>query len=157
MGKLIEKVTMTNTKICLPIVALVIGFANACLAFQVHSLLFCLLPLLAFALGYFSSSWKTGLLSSFLLFIGYTTATAFMRVPPSSFDPVEYLINFIYGGFILCIIGCGAPTVKRGIKHFKAISVIVLLALLVSWGGFLSFPRYSYCYQVIIGRCCKVM
>jgi len=99
-------------RIYIPIIALVVGFANACLAFQVHSMLFCLLPLLAFTFGYFSSSWKTGLLSSFLLFISYTTATAFMRVPVSCFDPIDYLFNFVYGGFVLCIIGCGASTVK---------------------------------------------
>lgn len=137
-------------KICLPIIALAIGFANACLAFQVHSMLFCLLPLWAFAFGYFSSSWKIGLLSSFLLFIGYTTATAFMRVPIHSFDVADYFMNFFYGGFILCLIGCGAPTVKRRVKSFKSVGVLVLLTLLVSWCGYSSFPRYSYCYQVII-------
>lgn len=137
-------------KICLPIIALAIGFANACLVFQVHSMLFCLLPLLAFAIGYFSSSWKTGLLSSFLLFIGYTTATAFMRVPIHSFDVADYFMNFFYGGFILCIIGCGAPTVKRGAKSFKSIGTLIILVLLVSWCDYLSFPKYSYCYQVII-------
>ncbi len=137
-------------RIYVPIIALAIGFANACLAFQVHSMLFCLLPLWAFAFGYFSSSWKTGLLSSFLLFIGYTTATAFMRVPISFFDPVDYLFNFVYGGFILCLVGCGAPTVKRGAKSFKSIGTLIILVLLVSWCGYLSFPKYSYCYQVII-------
>ncbi len=137
-------------RIYIPVIALAIGFANACLAFQVHSMLFCLLPLWAFAFGYFSSSWKTGLLSSFLLFIGHTTATAFMRVSISFFDPVDYLFDFVYGGFLLCLIGCGAPTVKKAIKSFKSISVLVLLALLVSWCGYLSFPKYSYCYQVII-------
>lgn len=134
-------------RIYLPIIALAIGFANACLAFQVHSMLFCFLPLFAFALGYFSS-WKTGLLSSFLLFISYTSATAFMI---GWSDPIfDYLINFVYGGFILCIIGCGAPTVKRGTKSFKSISVLVVLVLLVSWCGYLSFPKYSYTYKVII-------
>jgi hypothetical protein len=138
-----------SKKIYLPIIALAIGFANACVAFQVHSMLFCLLPVWAFLLGYFSS-WKTGLLSSFLLFVGYTTVTAFMRVPISSLDPADYLLNFVWGGFILCIIGCGAPLVRRGVKNFKSIGVLVLLALLLVWCGFLSFPGYSYCYQVII-------
>jgi hypothetical protein len=140
---------MVSKKIYLPIIALAIGFANACVAFQVHSMLFCLLPLWAFVFGYFSS-WKTGLLSSFLLFVSYTTVTAFMRDPISSFDPIEYLTNFFYGGFILCIIGCGAPLVRRGVKNFKSIGVLVILALLLVWCGFLSFPRYSYCYQVLI-------
>lgn len=140
---------MVSKKIYLPIIALAIGFANACVAFQVHSMLFCLLPLWAFLFGYFSS-WKTGLLSSFLLFVSYTTATAFMRVPISSFDPIDYLLNFVWGGFILCIIGCGAPLVRRGVKNFKSIGVLVIMALLLVWCGFLSFPGYSYCYQVII-------
>jgi hypothetical protein len=72
-----------------------------------------------------------------------------MRV--SSFDPADYLLNFVWGGFILCIIGCGAPLVRRGVKNFGSIGVLVLLALLLVWCGFLSFPGYSYCYQVIIG------
>jgi hypothetical protein len=113
-------------------------------------MLFCLLPLWAFVFGYLSS-WKTGLLSSILLFISYTTVTAFMRVSISSFDPIDYLFNFFYGGFILCIIGCGAPLVRKGVKNFKSIGVLVITALLLVWCGFLSFPRYSYCYQVIIG------
>jgi hypothetical protein len=137
-------------KICLPIIALAIGFANACLAFQVHSMLFCLLPLWAFAFGYFSSSWKTGLLSSFLLFIGYTSATTLMIRGVFGIDPVDYLYNFLFGGFILCLVGCGAPTVKRGVKNFKSIGTLIILVLLVSWCGYLSFPKYSYCYQVII-------
>lgn len=145
-----REIEPVNKKICLPIIALAIGFANACLAFQVHSMLFCLLPLWAFAFGYFSLSWKTGLLSSFLLFIGYTTATAFMRVPISFFDPADCWLNFFYGGFILLLVGCGAPTVKRGAKSFKAIGTLIILVLLVSWCGYLSFPKYSYCYQVII-------
>jgi hypothetical protein len=143
---------MVSRKIYLPIIALAIAFANACVAFQVHSMLFCLLPLWAFLFGYFSS-WKTGLLSSFLLFVSYTTVTAFMRNPISSFYPngfLEYPINFAWGGFILCIIGCGAPLVKKGVKNFKSIGVLVILALLLVWCGFVSFPRYSYgCWLTI--------
>jgi len=140
---------MVNKKIYLPIIALVVGFANACVAFQVHSMLFCLLPLWAFLLGYFSS-WKTGLLSSFLLFVSYTTATAFIRNLIFPFDPLEYLLNFFFGGFILCIIGCGAPLVRKGVKNFKSIGVLVILALLLVWCGFVSFPRCSYGYWVTI-------
>lgn len=65
-------------------------------------------------------------------------------------DPVDYLYNFLFGGFILCLVGCGAPTVKRGVKNFEAIGVLVLLVLLLSWCGYRSFPRYAYIYQVII-------
>lgn len=140
---------MISKKIYLPIIALAIGFANACVAFQVHSMLFCLLPLWAFVFGYFSS-WKTGLLSSFLLFVSYTTVTVFIRNLIFPFEPLEYLINFFYGGFILCIIGCGAPLVRKGVKNFKSIGVLVILALLLVWCGFVSFPRYSYGYWVTI-------
>jgi hypothetical protein len=140
---------MVNKKIYLPIIALVVGFANACVAFQVHSMLFCLLPLWAFLFGYFSS-WKTGLLSSFLLFVSYTTVTALMRNLIFPFEPLEYLLNFFYGGFILCIIGCGAPLIRKGVKNFKSIGVLVILALLLVWCGFVSFPRYSYGYWVTI-------
>jgi hypothetical protein len=140
---------MVNKKIYLPIIALVVGFANACVTFQVHSMLFCLLPLWAFLFGYFSS-WKTGLLSSFLLFVSYTTVTALMRNLIFPFEPLEYLLNFFYGGFILCIIGCGAPLVRKGVKNFKSIGVLVILALLLVWCGFVSFPRYSYGYWVTI-------
>jgi hypothetical protein len=136
-----------SRKIYLPIIALVVGFANACIAFQVHSMLFCLLPLWAFIFGYLSS-WKTGLLSSFLLFVSYTTATEFMRQPIAFFDPAVYALNFVRGGFILCIIGWGAPSVRKEVKNFKSIGVLVIMALLLVWCGFVSFPRYSYVYWV---------
>jgi hypothetical protein len=61
----------------LPLLALVVGFVSAFITAGLHSLFFCLVPLLAFAFGYFSS-WKGGLLSGFLLFLGYTIATAIM-------------------------------------------------------------------------------
>jgi hypothetical protein len=113
-------------------------------------MLFCLLPLWAFVFGYFSS-WKTGLLSSILLFVSYTTVTAFMRYPIYSFEPngfYEYLFNFVWGGFILCIIGCGATSVRKGVKKFKSIGVLVITALLLVWCAFVSFPRYDYGYWV---------
>jgi hypothetical protein len=49
-------------RIYIPLIALGIGFANAFLAFHVQSLFFCLLPLLAFTFGYFSSSKKGSLI-----------------------------------------------------------------------------------------------
>lgn len=136
-------------KLYIPLIALGIGFANAFLAFHVHSLFFCLLPLWAFAFGYFTS-WKTGLLSSFLLFIGYTTATSLIR----SASPVDYLVDYIYnfitGGWALCLIGGGAPMVKRKLRSLQATAVLVILVFLVSWCGYVSLPGSSYYYQVII-------
>ncbi len=138
---------MSSRSICLPIIAVVVGFVNAFAAFQVHSMLFCLLPLWAFGFGYFSSR-KTGLLSGFLLFMSYTTAITFMGYP--TFEPLEYLFNFLAGGFVLCIIGYGALSVRRGVKTFRSIGVLVVLALLVGWCAFISFPRYTYSYWVTI-------
>jgi len=40
--------------------------------------------------------------------------------------------------------------IKRGIKHSASIAVLVILALLISWCGYQSFPRYSYSYCVVI-------
>jgi len=140
---------MSSRSIYLPVVAVVLGFANAVAAFQVHSMLFCLLPLWAFGFGYFSSR-RTGLLSGFLLFMSYTTATTFMRWPTSQFEPLEYLFNFLAGGFVLCIIGYGALSVKRGVKTFRSIGVLVVLALLVGWCVFLSLPRYTLTYWATI-------
>jgi hypothetical protein len=136
-------------RIYIPLIALGIGFANAFLAFHVHSLLFCLLPLSAFAFGYFST-WKTGLLSGFLLFIGYTTATSLLWGASPADYLLDYLHNFLWGGCLLCVIGTGAPLVKRKLRSLQAAGVLVILVFLVSWCGFLSFPSSSYYYQVII-------
>ncbi|MFU8796657.1 MAG: hypothetical protein ACNA7X_05125, partial [Dehalococcoidia bacterium] len=140
---------MASRSVYLPITAVVLGFGNALAAFQLHSMLFCLLPLWAFVFGYLSSR-RTGLLSGFLLFMSYTTATTFMRWPISQFEPLEYLFNFISGGFVLCIIGYGAFSVRRGVKNFRSIGVLVLAALLVGWCVFLSLPRYTLtCWATI--------
>jgi len=125
-----------------------VGFVNAFLAFQFHSMLFGLVPLWAFAFGYFSS-WRIGLLNGFLLFLGYTSAISLMR-PGTAFEPVDYFYNFLMGGFALCLIGGAAPVVKKGVRNFKAVIVLIILALLVSWCGYLSLPKYGYYYQVII-------
>ena len=89
-------------KIYLPLIALVVGFVSALLTASVHSMLFCLLPLLAFTIGYFSS-WRWGLLNGFLLFLGYTMATALMwfGIGPNLFYPLQYFYAFIFGGFSL--------------------------------------------------------
>ena len=141
------------------LIALVTGFANALLAFQINSLFFCLLPLWAFAFGYFSSSKMgalIGLLSAFLLFMGYTTTISFLLISTSSLDnmPIDYIYNFIVGGWCLCLIGYGVPLVKRslvtkGIKSPEAAALLIILVLLVSWCTFLSLPKYTYYYQVI--------
>ncbi len=131
----------------LPVVAPVVGFANAYFAFQLNSLLFGLVPLWAFVFGYFTSR-KTGLLSGFLLFLGYSAVTSVVMYG-TPFEVVGYIGSFVLGGFLLCLIGYGAPAVKR-LRSFKAAGVLVVLALSVFYSGFISFPRYDYYYQVII-------
>jgi len=54
------------------LIAMLLGIASALLAFKFHSLFYCLIPIWAFALGYFTS-WRWGLLAGFLLFTGYET------------------------------------------------------------------------------------
>lgn len=135
----------------LPILALVLGFVCAFVTAQVHGLFFCLLPILAFFLGYFSS-WRWGLLSGFLLFVGYTFATALMWYGASLnlLYPLQYFYAFITGGFIILLISALAPFVRRGIAKVGSIVVMVLVAVVVVWCGFQAWPTYSYYYQVVI-------
>jgi hypothetical protein len=64
--------------------------------------------------------------------------------------PIDYIYNFILGGWCLCLIGYGAPFVRGKIRSIKAGAVLIFLVLLFSWCTFLSLPTYSYYYQVII-------
>jgi len=135
----------------LPIVALAAGFIWAFVTVGIHSMLFAFLPLLAFAFGYFST-WRWGLLSGFLLFLGYTIATALMwfGIGPNLIYPLQYFYAFIFGGFSLLLIGALAPIVRRDIRKIGAVVVLIILAFLVVWCGFQAWPAYSYYYQVII-------
>jgi len=135
----------------LPVIALVAGFVWAFIAAGVHSVLFTLLPLLAFIFGYFST-WRWGLLNGFLLFLGYTFATALMwfGFGPNLIYPLQYFYAFIFGGFSLLLIGALAPVVRRGIHRKGSIVVLVIVAVFMVWCGFQSWPAYSYYYQVII-------
>lgn len=137
-------------RIYLPIFALLLGFVSAFVTTGVHSLFFALLPIMAFAFGYFSS-WRWGLLCGFLLFISYTFATALMwEVPYAFFGISQYIGAFITGGFSICLIGTLAPIVKRGIGKIGAIAVLLVLAVVVSWCAYISMPNYRYIYQVMI-------
>jgi len=134
----------------LPIIALVVGFIWALIAAGVHSILFALLPLLAFALGYFYS-WRWGLLNGFLLFFGYTMATAIMwRDVLNAINILTYFYTFTSGGFSLLLIGALAPLMKKGIRKFGSLAVIVLVAVAISWCAYEALPTYSYYYQVIV-------
>ena len=135
----------------LPLIALSAGFIWAFITAGVHSMFFALLPLLAFAFGYFPT-WRWGLLNGFLLFLGYTLATALMwfGFGPNLIYPLQYFYTFTSGGFSLLLIGALAPLVKKGIRNFGSITVIILLAATVSWCAYDALPTYSYYYQVII-------
>ncbi len=137
------------------ILASVIGFANAYCAFQLASLLLCLLPIWAFLLGYFFSrkteSWGLFLNIGYILYIGYLVG---VFLTTTGFYMWGLFWDFCFGGLTLCVIGYAAPAVKR-VKSFKAAfkaaGVLFVLVLSILYFGFTSAPRYSYSYTVIIG------
>ncbi len=117
-----------------------------------HSLFFVLLPLMAFAFGYFSS-WRWGLLCGLLLFISYTFALSLVWWGPGSPNllyPLPYITAFIAGGFSLLLIGTLAPMVRKGARSFGPITALAILAIVVGWCGYTALPHYSYYYQVAI-------
>jgi len=131
-------------KILLPLIALAAGFANAFLAAGIHSLFFVLLPLLAFVFGY-SSTWRCGLLYGFLLFIGYTFATALMWEVANAFLGIsQYIVAFIAGGFTILLLGALAPNLRKSIKKPVAIASLIILVGVIVWCGYISIPRYWY-------------
>ncbi len=139
-------------KIYLPLIALIVGFGLAFLAAGVSSLFFMLLPIMAFAFGYFSS-WRWGLLNGFLLFDGYTFAISLIWWgidSPNLLYPLPYIAAFIAGGFGILLIGALAPKVRKGIKNVGSIAALVILAAMVGWCGYSAIPHYSYYYQVAI-------
>ena len=135
----------------LPIIALVAGFIWAFVTAGAHSMLFVLLPLVAFVFGYFST-WRWGLLNGFLLFLGYTLATALMwfGIGPNLIYPLQYFFAFIFGGFSLLLIGALAPLARKGFRKIRAVVALIILAFFMVWCGFQAWPAYSYYYQVII-------
>ncbi len=133
-----------------PLAALLAGFGLAFLAAGVSGLFFVFLPVIVFAFGYFSS-WRWGLLYGFLLFGGYTFATALMwEVPYAFFGISQYIGAFVSGGFSICLIGALAPVAKQGIGKISSIAVLVALAAAVGWCTYVSIPNYRYTYQVMI-------
>jgi hypothetical protein len=134
----------------LPIAAMLAGFINALLAGGVHSTFFILLPVMAFIFGYFSS-WRWGLLYGFLLFAGYTFATALMwEVGYALVGISQYIGAFILGGFSILLIGALAPMVRRGIKKAGAIIVLLILVGVVAGCIYISVPRYRHSYGLNI-------
>jgi hypothetical protein len=137
-------------KIYIPAAALVTGFGLAFLAAGVSSYFFVLLPIAAFALGFFST-WRWGLLCGFLLYAGYTFALSLIWYgidSPNLFYPIHYFSAFLGGGFCLLLIGALASKVRKGIRGFASVAVIVITVVTVGWCGYSAIPRYSYYYQV---------
>jgi len=137
-----------------PLAALVIGVASAYIAVLYTSAAFCLLPVLAFLFGYFSS-YRAGLISAVLLYVGYT-ATLF-PMPDIYFGASDYLYYlgrglpfFLFFGFLFCMIGYGGQLVRRGVRRSWSVEIVVLLVLLVSWCVFVSWPRHEYYYELVI-------
>jgi len=158
-GKLLKKYLPS---IALPLIAIIVGYFSAYLAATVHSIFFVLLPLLTFALAYFSS-W-TGFLCGFLLFLEYTFTTLILRSGsgfgwPEMYNASEYFITaFTNGGFILVLVGSLAPVLrmvirKRGIRNVASATVLVTLVCLIVWCGSLAWSkaRTSYEYFCSIG------
>jgi hypothetical protein len=134
----------------LPALSLVLGFGLALLAGGVHSTFFVLLPVLAFALGYFSP-WGLGLVNGLLLFLSYTFATALMWEVRWAFLGIpQYMGAFIAGGFSIPLIGALGSFAGKGIRNISTIIVLVLLVGTVAGCGYLSVPRYRYNYGMNI-------
>lgn len=138
-------------KFFLPLIALVVGFCLAFLAAGVSSYFFVLLPILAFAFGYFSS-WRLGLLCSLLLFGSYTFAISLVWWGNHSnlFTPLPYIAAFITGGIGILLIGVLSPMVRKSIKRAVSILALVILAGMIGLCAYSAMPHYGYYYQVAI-------
>jgi hypothetical protein len=139
-------------RIYLPLLALVIGLLLAFLAAGVSSYFFVLLPISAFAFGYFSS-WRLGLLCGSLLFAGYTLMISvvwFGFNNPNLLYPTPYIGAFIMGGFGVLLTGALASQLRKGLKRVGSIMALVVLAIIIGWCGYMAIPHYSYYYQVAV-------
>jgi hypothetical protein len=134
----------------LPIV-FVVGFGLAFLATGVSSYFFVLLPVVAFASGYFFT-WWWGLLNGFLLFLGYTFATAFVwfGISINLSYPLQYFYAFIVGGFSLILMGALAPIVRKSIRSIGSGIILIIFVFVIVWCSFQAMPTYNYFYQVTI-------
>lgn len=142
---------VADKRTSLSLLALASGFSLALLAAGTSSLFFMLLPLSAFALGYFSS-WRCGLLNGFVMLLSYTFAMSLVWTGggPNLIYPLPYMVAFITGGFSLPLIGAFAPVVKKDVRMSGSIIVLIILAIAVGWCGYIALPRYGHYYQVVI-------
>lgn len=139
--------------ISFPLVALWLGFVTAFLSLQFNTLIFALLPVFAFALGYFSVSWQIGALSGFALFLGYTFAASIMQWGINDLNVLNtgsYFFAFILGGFSLPLLGALASLVKKGIRMPVSRAVLAFLAVIVALCAYSALPHYGYYYQVVL-------
>ncbi len=139
-------------KIYLPLIAIVAGFGCGFITAGIHSLFFALLPIIAFAFGFFSF-WQWGLLCSFLLFISYTFSLSLIWWGPGSPNllyPFPYISVFLAGGFSLLLIGSVAPRVRKRVRTLGSVAVLVFLAIVTGWCVYTALPHYGYYYQVAL-------
>ncbi len=137
--------------LALPLSALWLGFTLAFGVLATNTILLALLPLLAFALGYYAPSRASGGLSGFALFAGYTFATSLMwwgLDSPNLCYPLPYFYAFVVGGFSLVLLGAFAPALKAGLRARGARALLAGLAVVVLLCGFGGAPHYGYYYQV---------
>ncbi len=128
------------------------GFGLAFLAAGLSSYFFILLPVIAFAFGYFSS-WRWGLLCGFLLLAGYTFTISLIWLGVGNINlsyPVPYIGAFIAGGFSILLIGALAPQLRKGVKRVGSITALAVVVIFTGWAGYTAVPHYSYYYQVAV-------
>lgn len=139
--------------ISFPLIALWLGFVTAFLALQFNTLIFALLPVFAFALGYFSVFWQIGALSGFALFLGYTFAASIMEWGINDLNVLNtgsYFFAFILGGFSLPLLGACASLVRKSIRLLGSRAALAFLAVMVVLCGYSALPHYGYYYQVVL-------
>ncbi|MDD4985320.1 MAG: hypothetical protein PHQ43_05950 [Dehalococcoidales bacterium] len=139
-------------RLLFPPLALVFGFADAFLASGIHSIFFALLPLAAFALGYFSS-WRLGLICGFLLLAGSSFGGALIWHGGTTnlFVPIQYFAAFFAGGFSLFLLGALGPALRSPRKMLYSVVAITVLALTVLGCSYAALSPNSYYYQVTVG------
>jgi hypothetical protein len=139
-------------KVFLPVISILGGCALALLAAGVNSLFFVLLPVIAFALGFFST-WRWGLLCGFILFACYTFTISIIWYGfnnPNLLYPVPYIGSFVFGGFSIPLIGALAAGVWKGRNKKGSKTALVVSVLITGLCIYLALPRYGHYYQVTI-------
>jgi hypothetical protein len=92
-----------------------------------------------------------GLVCGILMGFSYTFTLALMwEVRWALIGFSQYLGAFISGGFSIILIGALAYRVREGVKKPWAIVTLVILAVVIIGGTYISIPRYRYSYGLNI-------